>query len=199
MDDTMEVSTTNFNRLFGIQVAFCVGISKTHISYTLGDNINWVGNAVNISLAGLGDTTPWNKWHLVILRRSGSTTDLILNGVIIHSTPNWQTDVSLNKNHPFELSDSGNGSSQEFKGYMDQVRVFDRALTLDEIKILFRELIDRSKTQTPLYSGKGALTTPNTDPSFNLSLADNHIKTLTTSGVLTLSNPIIGQEWSNYH
>lgn len=85
-----------------------------------------------------------DTWHNVIMRRSGSEMEMWLNGsssgtTTITGTPatSWD-EVTI----AARANDSGGGAPTydlEFEGYLDQIRIYDRALSDTEIAELAAE------------------------------------------------------------
>lgn len=74
------------------------------------------------------------KWHFVVGTKKGSSGQIYVDGV-----PSGMTNVSFSAtitNKPttkFEIGSYGNNNGSNFNGFIDDVRVYNRALSNDEI------------------------------------------------------------------
>ncbi|MDO8522948.1 MAG: LamG domain-containing protein, partial [bacterium] len=98
--------------------------------------INATTNAINSFLGGagtVGSILQANTWYHITLTKSGTTITIYLNGVFnVSSTKTvgaatGVTNIGINKD----------GVSDPFNGQIDDVRIYNRALTPDEIKRLY--------------------------------------------------------------
>jgi len=84
---------------------------------------------VNLSTGVLAD-----GWHYLITKRSGSTTQLYVDG--IYSTQSTSGGTNLNTTSNFSVGgNSSNGSY--FIGQIDDVRIYNRALSAAEVQAMY--------------------------------------------------------------
>ena len=75
-----------------------------------------------------------NQWHFIAATYDGSYLRTYIDGVEDSSSPVAQTGLILNTNAPFQIGRKPNiGYEQYFQGMIDEVRVYNHALTPDEI------------------------------------------------------------------
>ncbi len=80
-----------------------------------------------------------NGWMHFALVRSGSEAFTFINGELVQKSIRC-SGVDISNNAPLSFANSPcikGGRGQRFKGVLDELRVFDRALTADEIKALY--------------------------------------------------------------
>jgi hypothetical protein len=110
--------------------------------YSNGQNLHGpcvMGNALKIHHGGIGDTLTTTldpeKWNFVCLNYDGTAHTLYLNGA-----------AARNENRPMQLGDgplhvgrwqSGGQYHYFFDGFIDEVLIFNRALTAEEVKALY--------------------------------------------------------------
>jgi hypothetical protein len=80
---------------------------------------------------------PWNpsvgQWYHVAVTRNASTYNLYLNGVRVATSKN-RVDAIQDAAAPLTI---GNAEDYFFKGRLDEVEIFDRALSASEIKSIY--------------------------------------------------------------
>jgi hypothetical protein len=80
---------------------------------------------------------PWSpttgRWYHVAVTRSGSTYALFVDGVQVATSTN-QTDAIQNATAPLTI---GGAEGNLFNGFIDEVDIFNRALSADEIHAIF--------------------------------------------------------------
>lgn len=99
-----------------------------------------LANGATIAVIGNSDLS-LNKWSHVVMIRAGSTGawtySLYLNGILDNSAtgvtanPHAQQSASIGRYGAFV------GDSTNFKGMIDDVRIYNRALTVQEVKDLY--------------------------------------------------------------
>lgn len=75
------------------------------------------------------------KWHLLVGMRSGSSIAVYQDGQFIQSQSG--TTASLQKNIPLRIG-YYNNAVHNYNGYVDDLRIYDRALSADEVLQLYR-------------------------------------------------------------
>lgn len=143
---TLEFSAEqNFSVVAWINVGEGIGlnrgiVSKGHWTDSSGYSIiidNGVLNAYLIdaegiqvvgNIAGLADS----NWHMVVLVKNGTTATLYADTNSV-SDPCRESDYGVNA-VPFYIGRSG---TRYFNGTIDEVRIYNRALSSEEIKLLY--------------------------------------------------------------
>lgn len=102
--------------------------------------IGALANGASVAVTGSNDVS-LNKWHYVAMTRSGSTGNwtytLYLDGALDNSAsgvannPNAQQSASIGRYGAFA------NDSFTFKGAIDDVRIYNRAITAQEVKDLY--------------------------------------------------------------
>ena len=82
------------------------------------------------------NTINQNEWYCVIGTFDGTKQNIYLNGVLMDSKNTPLPLIDSCKNIPFIIGRHSNDYNQSFKGTIDEVRVYNRALTIDEINSL---------------------------------------------------------------
>ena len=85
-----------------------------------------------------GNTTlSMNNWYHVVCVRDSTEVRLYLNGNLDGSGGSLGT----NPSSPFAIGDLyGHGGNYKFKGLIDEVRIYNRALSAEEVLALFQDL-----------------------------------------------------------
>ncbi|MFA6341121.1 MAG: LamG-like jellyroll fold domain-containing protein [Candidatus Paceibacterota bacterium] len=73
-------------------------------------------------------------WHMILVKREGTTETLFLDGRLISTYASAGT--SLTNNLPIKI---GNGGETNFSGFIDNIRVYNSALSGSEIQRLYAE------------------------------------------------------------
>lgn len=133
----------------GIVFSPCSGASgmcfrnSNELGYTWADGpatYNWSS----------GLTVPANVWSHVALVITATSTSVYLNGVVATQTI---ANAAVNFNAPFQIGIDRNNTGRNFKGLMDELCIYNRAMTTNEI----RELMNLTRNNP----GSGSL--PSTD------------------------------------
>ena len=77
-----------------------------------------------------------NTWYHVVYTFSGSCSTLYLDAELRHTRPNCEVSALPDLNNNLVIGSMLAGSSQVFNGIIDEVRIYDRALSQDEIQQL---------------------------------------------------------------
>jgi hypothetical protein len=93
-------------------------------------------------------TVPLNEWHHLVATWDGATMRLYLDGVADSATLANSTAMSPNTNNlTFGKADDSTLASGYYKGALDEVAIWSRALHLEEVKQLYRRGANRIKHQ----------------------------------------------------
>lgn len=128
-DNTANAAVHKDHRIFSIQFFIDLSVSSivNGIGCGVGNNGRWT-----VARAEKPFTTfaKYNEggWNFVVIKRTGAKVEFFMNDEKIDEIDNFTTDGSVATN-PIEL---GYGP-QPFKGNIDQVRIFNRALSDREI------------------------------------------------------------------
>ncbi|WP_299335706.1 LamG-like jellyroll fold domain-containing protein [uncultured Psychroserpens sp.] len=127
-------------------------VSKRNVAFTTGYDFRILNsNRINISWKNPGSRTltssaqvPNDEWHHVAVIYDGTTASLYIDGVL---------DSSANLTAPVDTDDSffiaaaGKTAPQRhFRGNIDEVRVWDRALTEDQLRFIMNQEIENNAT-----------------------------------------------------
>ncbi|MCD4697835.1 MAG: T9SS type A sorting domain-containing protein [Bacteroidales bacterium] len=77
-----------------------------------------------------------NEWHMAAVVRSGNNYTLYLDGNIDCA---FIEDESFTTTYPVMISGQGNCTDERFTGKIDDIRIYNRNLSEDEIEALFNE------------------------------------------------------------
>lgn len=131
-------------------------------------------------------------WQLVTLVRSHSRTLLYINGRLAGSNTAISR-LNLTNDSPLNIgADACSGPAvKPLKGYIDELRVYDRALTEDEIKQLYYspDLIVNRDTTVFLGGSVPISTTPTCATSFSWSPSNDVSNAAIANPVITPSLP----------
>ena len=92
----------------------------------------YVGTAGGPLSASMGSALTPNQWSYLAVVFDGAQVQFYLNGLLVTTVPLSATITA--RGNPFQLG-ADNVPSQFFKGSLDEVRIYNRALTTQEISI----------------------------------------------------------------
>lgn len=78
---------------------------------------------------------PPDVWHHIVGIRQGSTLSFYVNGQLVHTKSNPEAAFSVNNSQPLVIGDHSWGPN--FPGQVDELAVYDRALSASEIQNIF--------------------------------------------------------------
>jgi len=90
----------------------------------------YVGTAGGPLSASMGSALALNQWSYLAVVFDGSQVKFYLNGALVSTVP-LQATITARSN-PFRLG-ADNNTQQFFKGSLDEVRIYNHALTTQEI------------------------------------------------------------------
>ena len=99
-------------------------------------NVNVYGFGLNNT--GTSFTLTANQWQYLTLIKSPTTIETYVNGVLVQSTPYSGGPVNYSGN--FLRLGSWGGGGRNWNGVMDEVKIFDKALTLAEVQQQFQSV-----------------------------------------------------------
>ena len=85
-----------------------------------------------------------NAWQQVAITKDGATETLYINGVQQSSRTNGNTNTPTNNNAFIGFWFSSTDADRFFQGRIDDVRVYNRALSAAEVRMLYRGFPSRS-------------------------------------------------------
>jgi hypothetical protein len=137
-------SQDNLNVYNGITLA----MSHQSIGITYGDGLGGNNSAYRRSKAAPIDD-PRGQWvNVTAVIRGATDMDLYLNGVNKGGNYEGSSFSPMNSNSPNEIAKIGrwfsNSNTYHFKGQLDELRVWDRALTANEVSTLHTKKINDS-------------------------------------------------------
>ncbi|NCA76311.1 MAG: LamG domain-containing protein [Alphaproteobacteria bacterium] len=109
-------------------------------NYTIHNSIS---NGIIFTSSGFGVTSsfqvPLNEWHHIAATWDGSTVKLYLDGALdFLSVTTFSSPIDIN-NFPLYIGVDHPGVTEYFTGKLDDIRIYNRALTQEEITSLFNE------------------------------------------------------------
>lgn len=116
---------------------------------------------LNVSVSSIGDARD-GQWHVATAVREGDTARLYFDGLFAGETADSAGSFVMTPDNFYMARDSRTGSTQ-FDGRLDQVAIWDEALSLEEIEALAQGRVDAAAGPSGL--GTGA-------PPFEGELAD---------------------------
>jgi len=130
-------------------------LSKRDLSYTEGydfkiDNsgrfeVSWKNGSTQSITSSV--TIPQSEWHHLAIIYSGGTANLYIDGVL-DTSASLTAPVSTTRS--FNIAAAGKGASlgSFFTGNIDEVRVWDTALSTDELRYIMNQEIEQNATFT---------------------------------------------------
>ena len=126
-----------------------------YISRQANGTLNFIGSDDGSNVTATGTTvTSINQWYHVVAVKDGTTTKLYLDGQeeatgSANATTSWLGSLILGKYF--------GTTNQSFDGTIDQMRIYDAALTSSQVTELYNEKpeVDTSNFKTVLYTGDG--------------------------------------------
>ena len=99
----------------------------------------YVNDGAGQKLAGGGEVLVVNEWyHFVGVVDSGNTIYYYLNGTLQDST-SLAGETAFEKNYGLDIGNIESGSNRYFNGSIDEVRMYNRALSASEITELYNQ------------------------------------------------------------
>lgn len=116
--------------LSGFARGYAFDMSTTSVSFMVGDNSSWGSVSVAIPAPG---------WHFYVGTWDGATVSLYLDGVAV-GTPASKASISYT-DCGLTIGNYYNDATPDnmFDGYVDDISLFRRALTADEVLTLYKE------------------------------------------------------------
>lgn len=146
---------------------FVLNFSSTTISYspiTCAGSYAASGNWSNQGGVGLGD------WHHLVYVIKGSTSLFYIDGFLIEQLNNASNLTCFNSNMLLYFGgDIGGGSIEYFNGKFDDIGIWNRALTPNEISMLYNSLCDTTLTSFLADTISSCGSSVELSPSFNFS------------------------------
>jgi len=127
-------------------------LSKRDLSYTDGydfkiDNsgrfeVSWKNGSTQSIVSSV--VIPVDEWHQLAIIYSGGTANLYIDGVLDVSAP---LTAPAPTSRSFNIAAAGKGTlGAFFKGNIDEVRVWDKALSVDELRYIMNQEIEENTT-----------------------------------------------------
>jgi hypothetical protein len=119
--------------------------------YTGADMVAFTTGNSGVEVISSNVGMPTGVWHHVAATRSGSTWKIYLNGVEIKSGTSNSTSLTLtNSFRVGTFSGAGAGAEYYFQGSMDEVKIYKRTLSANEIALQYYEGIP--ELENPTYT-----------------------------------------------
>jgi prepilin-type N-terminal cleavage/methylation domain-containing protein len=91
-------------------------------------------NNINSGYLGWNTVLPYNTWLHLVATWDGTTMKLFINGVQQQSTLTYSGGHILRSGNPIRIGQTFNSGQLGFRGKMDNIRIYDGALSTSEIK-----------------------------------------------------------------
>jgi uncharacterized protein (TIGR02145 family) len=130
------------------------------------------------TVSSTGNQVQLNNWSCVIFTFDGANLKTYVNGILQNSTaapPAFQINTSGTSGISIGVSNAANGFWSPFKGYIDDIAIYNRALTQQEI--------------TQLYQGCGPSINATITPSSCFGGSTGAIQLNVSGDTASLSNP----------
>ena len=101
-----------------------------------------------------GQTVTANVWHHVVVTYSGTTIKYYYDGSLIDTQTKTALSLPSSGNHIRIGSYRFNGL-HHFKGYLDQIRIFNREINAHEVNTLYGETTSTASNTNPFNEGQG--------------------------------------------
>jgi len=156
------------------QVAYAGLIDKNHYGPHKGFVLQQSGNRHNSFYFGYGDGTKWSNphgdtfrvefnsesWNHLVISKEDTEISYFLNGVHVITENVAVPEIASNEELPLYIG-SVNGTTRFFNGIIDDIRIYNRALSEDEIQALYAGVPEDGDCQHATYSlKKRTLTVP---------------------------------------
>jgi gliding motility-associated-like protein len=99
-------------------------------------NNGCVGAANNGAYVNTATTVALNQWYCAVATFDNGAMRFYVNGTLISSTNSGFSTLNSCPNATMQIGSWWNGDPQRFKGKIDDVRIYDRALNQQEIDVL---------------------------------------------------------------
>lgn len=110
------------------------GVTGNGFGFGLNGSSAWLGLFSNVGYFGSGQSLAnTSQWHHVVMLRTNGTVKFFMNGV------QGATVTVANIFLPTDLTFGGQNGSRPFNGAIDEVRIYDRALSSNEVWQLYAE------------------------------------------------------------
>jgi len=139
--------------------ATAAGNTEAHFGYNNGNEIRYFDVDLSPDTASVSISTAEykNTWKYITLTKEGSTTKIYSDGYLLNTTV--QTGTSLKSfTYLGVTTNNPSGATQRMHGKMDDVRVYNRALSDEEINRLYH-LGATTKIATTIKSSASSLET----------------------------------------
>lgn len=137
----MKVNSSHYGCLFSqraVESSAGIGIFYYKTQWIIDDGVRW-------RFTPITDIQPDTWYHICVVRKSGVGKYLYVNGTLDSSTDTTGNPTGINPDY-FAIGNSQNSAttvntSNQFSGFLNDVRVYDHALSAKEIHILAQGLV----------------------------------------------------------
>jgi hypothetical protein len=120
------------------------------VSFRLGNGSSWLIDTQLPRTLGL----PTNEWHFAVFVKQGAVFKSFVDGTLLHAVTNT-TPLNLNVGLEIGAAYPFTQNVEVFRGDMDDVRVFNRAIGTNEISSLHAEGVDANQFWLTVSAGIG--------------------------------------------
>jgi hypothetical protein len=110
---------------------YWAGISQGNfltITIGAGNSVGWAAGETTI-------TPVLGTWYFLTATWNGTTVRVYIDGIEVK---NYTLTIKTNINYPTRLGASSDGASYQYSGLIDEVRLYNRALSAAEVKQLYK-------------------------------------------------------------
>jgi hypothetical protein len=124
------------NRII-MNVAFTVSSSSSSSDLTI-KTWNTSGTLTNFVVST--NTFTQNQWYSVVISRSGTNWKIYINGVLLHNLINYNHSTTRDQIMMFAIGFNPVNNADRFFGFIDDFRIYQRAITDEEALTLHTSL-----------------------------------------------------------
>jgi len=141
-----------------------------HIHFQIGNGSWHASNSTT--------QVPLNQWvHIVATRRANETARIYYNGVSQPlTTVSWNGSISYNGNY-FAIGRQKDYTNRFFNGKIDEVRVYNRALSEIEVKALYQDMVVTVSSDTICSNSATAIYLNHPESGMSYQLLKDNVET----------------------
>lgn len=141
-----------------------------HIHFQIG-NGSWHASNTTTQV-------PLNQWvHIVATRKKNETAKIYYNGVSQPlTTVSWNGSISYNGNY-IAIGRQKDYSDRFFNGKIDEVRIYNRALSETEVKALYQDMVVAVSSDTICSNGPATISLNHPESGMTYQLMKDNVET----------------------
>ena len=160
---------------------------------SLGLQLNTVAGGKWVTL---GYNLSTEDWSHIVTTFNGTDVKIYVNSILINTTTFASTTINTNPNNKILLGNGGWGESNTYyKGEIDEFKIFNRALSVEEIKASYDNSLYRLYHNfTDLDNGVYNYSAYAIDSAGNLNITNERVININVAP--TICNPTIDTDWN---